>query len=147
MISHWTTESATPKDPGTLSAYHLCRGDIITKVQLRVWVWAPDGLGGYIPTLYQKRHDPIRNGYRGQAWIESPGQLEIIEEYVNLVNSKLIVTTGEIRLRHAGSWHEFRRHLDRAREVREEFNNAAYHLKTPHPFAMFKKSVAVDRCS
>jgi hypothetical protein len=114
MIDHWTTESATPRDPGTLSAFHLCNGDIITKVQLRVWVWAPDGLGGYIPTLYQKRHDPIRNGYRGQAWIESPGQLEMIEEYVEAVNSKRISPMDILHLRYPKDWQVFRQYLNAA---------------------------------
>jgi hypothetical protein len=114
MIDHWTTESATPRDPGTLSAFHLCNGDIITNVQLRVWVYAPDGLGGYIPTLYQKRHDPIRNGYRGQAWIESPGQLEMIEEYVEAVNSKRISPMDTLHLRYPKGWHTFRQYLNAA---------------------------------
>jgi hypothetical protein len=114
MIDHWTTESATPRDPGTLSAYHLCHGDIITKVQLRVWVWAPDGFGGYIPVLCQKGRDPLKHGYRGQAWIESPEQLEMIEEYVEAVNSKLISPMDILHLRYPKDWHTFRQYLNAA---------------------------------
>lgn len=111
MVNHWNIESTLNKDPGTLSVFHLCNGDEITKVQLRVWVLAPDGLGGYYSTLYQKRHDPIRNGYRGQAWIELPGQLEMIEEYVEAVNSKRISPMDILHLRYPKDWHTFRQYI------------------------------------
>jgi len=111
MINHWNIESTLDKDPGALAAYHLCSGDIIAKVQLRVWVYAPDGFGDYIPTLYQKRRDPIRNGYRGQAWIESPAQLDEIERYVDLVNGKRIPHLDTLHLRHPKDWGKFRQDI------------------------------------
>jgi hypothetical protein len=144
MISRWNIESTLNKDPGTLSAYHLCHGDIITKVQLREWIWAPDGFDGYFPALCQKGRDPLKHGYRGKAWISTDEQMELIEEYVELTNDKRMYTTGCIFLRSGEHWQDFQRHIQKARLSSRD---NPCHMESPRTFAIFKKSVAVDRCS
>jgi hypothetical protein len=85
--------------------------DIITKVQLREWIWAPDGFDGYFPALCQKGRDPLKHGYRGKAWISTDEQMELIEEYVELTNDKRMYTTGCVFLRSGEHWQDFQRHI------------------------------------
>jgi hypothetical protein len=105
MINHWNIESATPRDPGTLSAYHLCHGESINVVQIREWVWASNGFDS---ALYQIGLDPATQGYRGKAWITDDGQIEEIEQYVYFVNEKLIRPLDTLCLRYPKDWHKFR---------------------------------------
>ncbi len=111
MINHWNIESTLSKTPGTLSAYHLCDGEIITKVQLREWVWASNNFDSL---LYQRGLHPYHHGYRGQAWISGDEQIEAIARYVEAVNDKRINPMDILCLRYPKDWRTFRQHLNAA---------------------------------